>query len=407
MKALFRLALALMLLAIGPVFAQQQDGAFSALARLDTARSQVKDWGEGLEVELYLSQPVPYRIFTLAEPWRLVLDFRELDFAGASRAALLNADAALDLRFGAFRPGWSRLVVDLAGPMVLSAGGMQTSQTDGRAVLLVQMQASDEAAALARAGTPPNLGWEALTVATPPPAPEDGPMIVVIDPGHGGIDPGAGREGLAESDLMLALALELSEAVARAGGMRAVLTRQTDIFVPLETRITIARQAGADVFISLHADALDADAASGASIYTLSADAHDQASARMAQRHERGDILAGVDLAGQDDLVATVLLELARLETGPAAERLADHLVTALGETGAALNTRPRRTAQLAVLSAADFPSVLVEAGFLSNDGDRARLSTPEGRAPIVAGLLKGLQLWASSEAAHNALLRQ
>ena len=127
----------------------------------------------------------------------------------------------------------------------------------------------------------------------------------------------------------------------------------------------------------------------------------------MAERHQRGDLLSGLDLSGADDTVATVLMDLARLETGPAGDRLAAALVTAMGDAGARLNSRPRREAPLAVLGAADFPSVLVEVGFLSNERDRERLSSTEGRAPIVEGLVTGLTRWAADEAARARLLRQ
>jgi N-acetylmuramoyl-L-alanine amidase len=196
--------------------------------------------------------------------------------------------------------------------------------------------------------------------------------------------------------------------VNRSGTMRAVLTRQADVFVPLSERMTIARAAGAEVLLSLHADALEEnEAARGASVYTLSREALDTASTRMAERHERGDLLAGLDLSGQDDTVATVLMDLARQETGPAALRLADALVAAMAQAGAEMNSRPRREGPLAVLNAADFPSVLIEAGFLSSRADRERLSTPEGRAPVVAGILAGLETWAAEEAVRRDLLRQ
>jgi N-acetylmuramoyl-L-alanine amidase len=205
---------------------------------------------------------------------------------------------------------------------------------------------------------------------------------------------------------MLALGRELAAALDRAG-MRPVLTREEDVFVPLQRRMTIARAAGADVLLSLHADALEADAASGASIYTLTQEAVDGASARMVERHEAGDLLAGLDLQGQDDELATALMDLARLDTTPRSERLAQAVAGALEEAGAVVNGRALRQANLAVLQAADFPSVLIEVGFLSDAGDRMRLATPEGRAAIVAGLAAALGDWAAEEAEREPLLRR
>lgn len=396
---------AVLWLAGSAVMAQE----FSGLARLDVAQSYVRDVDGGLEVTLYLSQPVPFRVFTLDAPRRLVLDFREVDWRGATRAGLLNADLAHDLRFGVLRPGWSRLVIDLAGPLVIEQAGMAVDDAVGTATVHLRLTPATGAAFAAAAGAPPDPDWD-----LPPTArallsdsPEDALLTVVIDPGHGGIDPGADRAGLVEKDVMLQLALELAEAVNRTDGMQAVLTRATDIFVPLADRMSIARAAGADLFISLHADALEQDEATGASVYTLTDDAVDQASERMTERHDRGDLLAGVDLSGADDTVATVLMDLARLETAPQALRFADALVLGLEDSGAGLNRSPRREAPLAVLNAADFPSVLIEVGFLSSDRDRAALLDAAGRTPIVAGILAAIQLWAADEAVRAPLVRQ
>jgi N-acetylmuramoyl-L-alanine amidase len=385
---------------------------FSGLARLDVTQSRVAEVGDGVEITLYLSQPVPWRVFTLADPLRLVLDFREVDWRGARPEDLIDGRPASDVRFGALRPGWSRMVVDLVAPMAIEEAGMAVGAADGTATLRVVLAPTDDATFRTQAGAPPDPGWDDIarvdTTLGPPPDTDDGVTVVAIDPGHGGIDPGAMREGLVEANLMLAFGLELAEAVNRTGTMRAVLTRDADIFVPLAERMTIARAAGADVLLSLHADALEEfEAATGASVYTLSQEAVDAASERMAERHNRGDLLAGLDLSGQDDTVATVLMDMARLETAPAGIRLADTLVQTMAEAGAVMNSRPRREGPLAVLNAADFPSVLIEAGFLSSAADRARLSTPEGRAPVVQGIVAGLQLWAAEEEVRRGLLRQ
>ena len=389
-----------------PVFAQD----FSALARVDAAKSQVSDLGGGLVVDLYLSQAVPYRVFTLDDPRRLVLDFREVDWRGVSREAMLNADNASDLRFGPLRPGWSRMVVDLAGPVTVSEAGMQVAQSTGLAVLRVVLDPASAADFAARAGAPVDAEWQALAQTdTTANAPEivDGPMIVAIDAGHGGIDPGAEREGVREADVVLALAIEVADAINRTGRMRAILTRDADFFVPLDERMTIARAAGVTAFISLHADALEEGGARGASVYTMSQEGLDEASERMAERHDRGDLLAGVDLQGNDDRIATVLMDLARLETEPAGLRLADALVVGLRGAGVPLNSRSRRRAKLGVLNAPDFASVLVELGFLSSKADRAALSNPISRAPMVAGIVSALTTWADAQAASAPLLRQ
>jgi N-acetylmuramoyl-L-alanine amidase len=229
---------------------------------------------------------------------------------------------------------------------------------------------------------------------------------VVLDPGHGGVDPGAERDGVREADLMLTFARELKEVLRRAG-MQVVMTRDADVFVPLETRITVARAAQADLLLSLHADALAEGRATGATVYTLSETASDTASAKLAERHDRADLLAGVDLTRHDDVIADVLMDLARLESTPRSDHLADAVVEGLRQSVGGLHKRPRLSAGFSVLKSPDIPSVLVELGFLSSDRDRARLTDPDWRRRAAEGIRDALQAWAVEDAAEAALLRR
>ncbi|MFZ1728366.1 MAG: N-acetylmuramoyl-L-alanine amidase, partial [Albidovulum sp.] len=232
------------------------------------------------------------------------------------------------------------------------------------------------------------------------------PLIVVLDPGHGGIDPGAEAGGVSEASIVLEFATELA-AVLRGSGMKVVLTRQADVFVPLEARISIARAAGADVFLSLHADALAEGVAKGATVYTLSDKASDRASALLAQRHDRSDLLAGVDLAGQDDMLASVMMDMSRIETQPRSDRLAQALATSIGAAGIKMHRHPLQQAGFSVLKAPDVPSVLLEVGFLSSKSDRARLEDPEWRKALQSAIFAALQDWAVADAAEAKLIRQ
>jgi N-acetylmuramoyl-L-alanine amidase len=227
---------------------------------------------------------------------------------------------------------------------------------------------------------------------------------VVLDPGHGGIDPGAERDDVTEAELMLTFGRELKEALLRAGGINVVMTRDEDVFVPLETRISIARSAGADVFLSLHADALAEGEAVGATIYTLAEEASDAASAALAERHDRDDILSGVDLTGQDDVVAQVLMDMARAETAPRSERLSEALAEAIKAEGLKMHRIPRQRAGFSVLKSADIPSALIEIGFLSSARDFERLVDPEWRARMARALVAGVQAWALADAAASQL---
>ena len=189
--------------------------------------------------------------------------------------------------------------------------------------------------------------------------------------------------------------------------MTVILTRERNVFVPLETRISVARAARADLFLSLHADALAEGEATGATIYKLDAAASDAASELLAERHDRADLLAGVDLNGQDDQVAGVLMDMARLETQPRAERLANALVQSIKGQGLQMHRKPVHGANFSVLKSPDIPSLLLELGFLSSDRDRARLIDPVWRAAMIAAITDGIGHWAIADAAEARLVRQ
>lgn len=402
-RILAALAVACGLLPGSAVSAQE----LTALARLDPARSAIVDTGDGVRLELGLSQPVPYRVFLLDQPPRLVMDFSELDFAGVDIAALGRSGRVVALRSGSIRPGWSRLVAELAGPMRVREAEQRTT---GAALVRVLLEPVSQEDFASRVGAPATALWAPL-----PPAMVDephkrqtgeAPLLVALDPGHGGIDPGADADGESEADLMLGFARELKETLTRAG-MRVVLTREEDVFVPLETRMSVARAAGADVMLSLHADALAEGEAVGATIYLLATEASDAASARLAERHDRADLLAGVDLAGHDDEVAQVLMSLARAETQPRADGLAVALQGAIQAAGLKMHKHPVQAAGFSVLKAPDIPSVLLELGFVSSPADRARLTDQTWRDTMEAAIVSALQDWAAADAAEALLLRQ
>ena len=369
----------------------------SALARVDPMRSALVATGEGLELRLGLSQPVPWRVRMLDNPPRLVIDTREVDWAGAEVLALVRP--ALAMRAGSFRPGWSRLVLELDGPYQLARAEMTTGSTVRIDLALARTDAETFAREAARPDLP-EWGLPAAADLSAPMPQGSGPIVVVLDPGHGGIDPGAERDGQSEAALMLTFARELKEALLRDGRFQVVLTRDEDIFVPLETRTSIAREAEADLFLSLHADALSEGDAQGATIYTLADEASDAASAALAERHDRDDLLAGVDLTQQDDVVAEVLMDMARTETQPRTDRLAKAVVGAIKAAEIRMHRRPHQQGGFSVLKSPDIPSVLLEVGFLSSDRDFKRLSDPDWRAKLAEAVVQGIITWSVEDAA-------
>ena len=387
-----------------------QQTAFSGLARVDMARTRIDDRRDGARLRLGLSQGVPWRVFTLADPPRLVLDFREVDWRGVEPDLLDWSDAVRTVRVGGFRPGWSRMVVDLAGPFAVETANAVTDDASGQTDLDVVLKKTSLEAFAATAGAPDSPGWRPRPEGLPSVARArqrgEGKLLVVLDAGHGGIDPGAERDGQTEKALMLRFARELREVLLCAGDFDVALTRDADAFVSLERRVAIAHELGADVFMSLHADALSKGRAHGATIYTLSESASDEASAALAERHNRANMLAGVDLTDSDDVIAEVLMDLARLETQPRAERLAEAIRLGIAGQKLPLHSRPLRAAGFSVLKAPDVPSVLIELGFLSSPRDRANLVDPDWRGRMAGAIRDALLAWRVADAASAELVR-
>ncbi|MAM60129.1 N-acetylmuramoyl-L-alanine amidase [Maritimibacter sp. UBA3975] len=377
----------------------------SALARLDGDGLVIARGDEGLMLDLEMTRAVPWRVFSLADPARLVVDFSELDWTGVDEAALASVEGVTAVRTGLFRPGWSRLVVTLDDPFLVEQAGMRRVGQDGARVGLTLVPTDAETFA-AEVGAPESAVFD-MADPLPPVSRGEGPLVVVLDPGHGGIDPGAEREGIREADLMLTFARELKEVLLRQDGIDVVLTRDEDVFVPLEERVSFARAAGADIFLSLHADALAEGRANGATVYTLAEEATDIASQKLAERHDRADLLAGVDLNQTGDEVALVLMDMARTETQPRSDALADAIVDGIRTATQSTYKTPRLEAGFSVLKAPDIPSVLIELGFLSSKRDREKMVDSEWRRRAAEGIRDAVLEWALEDQAAKERLRQ
>lgn len=231
----------------------------------------------------------------------------------------------------------------------------------------------------------------------------DAPIRVVLDPGHGGPDPGAEHGGISEAELVLLFAEELRDALVQDGRFAVTLTREDDVFVSLEERISTAHDARAEVFLSLHADAVDEGRARGATIYTLSKGAEGKAGRTLLDRHARDDLLAGIDLAGHDDALAGVLMSMARAELAPRTRRLADALEARIRGADIRMHRHPQQGAGFSVLKLPDVPSILLELGFLSSDTDRALLVLPVWRARMIEAIRLALLDWHAGEGARAA----
>lgn len=401
---MIRAVLILALMCVTPPATAQSLGAS---ARALAEGSSLDGTRRGTVLQLALSQAVPFRVFSLADPMRVVLDFRTVDFSALPADFDEAAQVESVAMGGASTPGWSRMVLTLAEPLIPQIAAMETDATTGEALVTLTLVPSDAETFADAAGAPPGLDAVLLPVVTQAPPSSDDTFIVMLDPGHGGVDPGALRGGFSEADLILSFARELRDVMRRTGRIEVVMTRDADIFVPLPTRVTLARAAGADLFISLHADAIAEGRAQGATVYTLSDEATDAATAALAEQHDRADLLQGIDLAGTDDEVVGVLMDLARIETAPRSRAFADILVQAIETTGLDLHAQPRSEGAFSVLKAADFPAVLLEIGFLSEGGDLERLQDPTWRSRMQAAITGAVIAWSQADAAAQALRRQ
>jgi len=379
---------------------------FGVLARLISEESRIADTGRGVELTLGMSQPVPFRVFTLADPARVVMDFRELAFGDWTETQALPEGIASLAAGPARQAGWSRLVLELTQPMAPETAAMTTDEATGRASVVLHLVPVSDEAFRAALGTAPEAASPAATVPEIAAGVGDGRITVVLDPGHGGVDPGAVRGEHTEADLVLTFARELQDALRRTDRVEVILTRDADVFVPLPTRVTLARAAEADLFISIHADALAEGRAQGATVYTLSDTASDAAAEALAEQHDRADLVQGIDLHGADDVVAGVLMDLARLETAPRSDALAAAMVEAIGGAGLRLHAQPQGEAGFTVLRAADIPSVLLEIGFMSDERDLANILDPVWRVGMQEALVEAILAWSDADAARMALAR-
>ncbi|MCH7860242.1 MAG: N-acetylmuramoyl-L-alanine amidase [Proteobacteria bacterium] len=340
---------------------------------------------------LDLDAPVDFSVFTLSAPYRVVIDLPALRWdipAGPSEGKGLIED----YRFGRFSPETSRIVLDVLGPVGVKKSFILPPQGEAGYRLVVDLEAIGEGEFRRRAkAAPPAAPDPGAPSATP--AQPEGVRVVVLDPGHGGVDPGAiGTSGVYEKEITLAAANDLKKLLEQTGRYHVVLTRDRDVFVALRERVATGRGAGGELFISLHADQHPSSKVRGASVYTLSEKASDQEVEALAARENKSDIIAGLDLADQyDDDVAAILIALTQRETMNCAATFAALAIPELGKNGKLLRNT-HRSAGFRVLKAPDMPSVLIELGYLSNPKDEEQLLSSSGRRKLMDGLVQAIE---------------
>lgn len=357
---------------------------------------RVGQHGKNTRFVLSLSQKVDVEIFTLADPYRVVVDFPEVAWELDPAATQASAGLIKGFRFGLFRPGRSRMVIDLAGPAVLMNKFLLPPDSGGRVHRLVL-----DLAPVAREKYLATAGWpEAEGEAPPEPdvdvaaKPRNAKRVIMIDAGHGGVDPGAtGVDGTYEKDLVLSVAKSLRDALQSSGKFTVVMTRDEDIFLSLKARVAAGRRSRADLFISLHADSAPGSYVRGASVYTLSEKASDKEAEALARSENQSDIIAGVDLTNEGDIVTSILIDLAQRETKNNAVKFAQILVPELHRAGE-VTQKSHKFAGFRVLKAPDVPSVLIELGYLSSREDETAMNTNRWRRRMADSIARAVDTY-------------
>ena len=361
---------------------------------------------------LDLDKPIQFRAFALADPYRVVLDLPQISFKLGAGTGVAGRGLVKAFRYGLVMPGGSRIVFDLTGPAkiaksyVLEAANgqpprlvLEFEEVDRTA--FVQLLAPENRPELRPAIADANAGAanagvvrpdaSIVTASTQPP---DKRPVIVIDPGHGGVDNGtqAGGGDIMEKNLVLGFGLALRDKIEKSGKYRVVMTRTDDTFIALADRVKIARNEGASLFVSIHADALprgEGDA-QGATIYTLADKASDAEAERLADAENKSDAIGGVNLADEPTEVADILIDLVQRETRTFSNRFARTLMGEMKNT-VRMHKHPLKSAGFRVLKAPDVPSVLVELGYVSNKGDLEHLVSENWRNKTVGSMAQAI----------------
>jgi N-acetylmuramoyl-L-alanine amidase len=350
-----------------------------------------------------ISDPVDNRSFTRVNPNRVVLDMPEVLWRMPQEVRPSGRGPVRSYRYGVFRKGESRFVIDLNQPVKVEKPRLVPPEGGLGFRLLIDLSPATPAAFAAGAGWPADLApTPGTAVASLPRAPIQGDnrkRTIVVDAGHGGIDPGThGATGLQEKNVVLAVARELRKSLESTGRYRVQLTRDNDVFIPLRERVNIARAAHGDLFVSLHADSSERRDIRGASVYTLSEDGSDREAMKLAEKENMSDVIAGVDLAGENNPVASILIDLAQRDTMNRSARFAETVVSSLPVATSVRATTPHRAAGFAVLKAPDIPAVLVELGYLTNSQDESEMATDIWRGRVAQAIRGAIDAHFSGE---------
>ncbi len=364
-----------------------------------------------------LSEEPAYRIFTLPDPYRIVIDLPKLNWKVPKNKVPRATGAVQALRFGLFEPNVSRVVLDTRYPVSITSAFLLPPKDGHKHRLVVDIKRISAAAYKSsgeqkrqltstkplRAETQVAATPVAPALIAPKTAKKKDKKVIVIDPGHGGVDPGAiGVSGIQEKKLALNYAKSLKAVLERSGRYKVVMTRNSDTSLALRQRVGIAQKADGDLFISLHANKHPSSRVRGFSVYSLSENGSDKEAEALAAKENKADIIIGFDLSEQSADVSKILIDLAQRETNNQGKQFANVLVGEM-KREAKLLGRPHRSAGFAVLKSPVIPSVLVELGYMSNRQEERLLRSDEHREKLVTAIRRAIDQYFGKLESYNA----
>ena len=396
----------------------------SRRARMAPAEQGIKATSAELRVDgdrtlfyLQLTGAAGVQVYTLASPHRVVIDLADVKFQLAATAGRQGQGAVASFRYGLMAAGQSRIMLDLARPMRVETAELKVAHSSaqgGAQRLEVRLAPTEEATFVREASQP--LPDKPQAVALDQPHEDAAPRagagktrtrpVIVIDPGHGGVDPGAiGTTDVSEKALVLAVAKQV-RALLPTHRYAVVMTRSTDVYVGLDARLEMSRRSEADLFVSIHADAIDgrfAQSVRGATIYTLSESASDAQAQRLAEKENAADTVAGLASVpvAERDHVKGILIDLMKRETSNFSSEFSRLLVGRLGQS-LSLAKEPQRSAAFKVLKQTQSPSVLIELGYMTNVDDERVMRTPEWQRKVAQSIAAAIETYFAKRTAER-----
>ena len=393
-------------------------GAWSAQARGPRATAtaiRLDGDAQRTRIRLYVTRPIAASIFTLGDPYRVIVDIADLEFQLTSGAGSSGHGIVTAYRYGQFEAGRSRIVIDAAVPVLIEKAQFVPAGREAAHLTFDLVRITPEAfaglASSASASRDESQLRSGRHDEVPEPAVPAGPKkrpVIVLDPGHGGIDPGTVAVGnLTEKAVVLAVALQVRAILQQSRRFEVLMTRAEDTFVSLDRRLAISQRNGADLFVSIHADAIAekelAHAVRGATIYTMSERASDEAARRLAEKENAVDRLAGLDSvpASDEDQVRSILIDLVRRETSNHAAEFRNHLLDNL-KGKIPLSKDPQRAAAFKVLKQTHAPSVLVELGYMSNSEDELHMNSVAWQKQVAGSIAAAVTQYFNKRTAEH-----